>query len=233
MPSYFVSSFILFLLMFGIAQKGILAPKADIPSDIPFDSTIRIICYGGSSTAGFPFPPDWPHTYPNLLQDRLRKSLGPETRVINLGEDRKSIRDIRERLPADLKSIKPDLVVINTVVNSIKVDYRKDYPAVLQFASGSVPTIYLVLEPFFNKTFENGLPGPMPKDIETLLQLLRGLANGREVIAIGPTPTFQTHRDEFLFMDSTVHLTKFGNRLLADLLAETIASQRRPIKQKR
>ena len=88
-------------------QKGVHEEIFDIT---PRSNTFRVVCLGGSTTAGFPFEIN--ATFPFQLQFRLRNALLDNwVEVINLGISAVNSYTVLDLMPEVLE-IEPDLVLI-------------------------------------------------------------------------------------------------------------------------
>lgn len=77
---------------------------------LPLDHLQRVIVYGDSNVqAEFS---DLPATFPKQLESRLTLSLGAHVEVVNAGVVGYGPDQISRRLPGDLESFKPNLVVV-------------------------------------------------------------------------------------------------------------------------
>ncbi|HPM75836.1 MAG TPA: GDSL-type esterase/lipase family protein [bacterium] len=188
---------------------------------------VRILCYGGSSTGGFPFPRDWPFTYPPVMQELLRRDLDPAAEVLNLGVNAKKINYILSRMKEDLPRMQPSHVIVNSVQNNRNLSddkVRRQFVEALELCRQYDARPVLALEPSY---YLVGQTSGGTKEIrqyraqlEAKYALLRELAREQGVLLIDPAPLFRAHKDEFLFLDGSVHFTKYGHALMAQALAD-------------
>jgi len=221
---------VLSIVVVALSLKFLLsvAPKPQVEAAAhAANAPVRILCYGGSSTAGFPFPRDWPFSYPPLMQEILRCELDPGAEVINLGVNAKKIKYIRSRMKKDLPRLRPTHVIVNSVQNNRDLSdkkVRKQFVEALDLCRQYDVRPVLVLEPSYDLICRTH--GGTKKvrqhraQLEAKYALLRELARERGVLLIDPAPVFQAHREEFLFLDGNVHFTKYGHALMAQALAD-------------
>ncbi|HPM78179.1 MAG TPA: GDSL-type esterase/lipase family protein [bacterium] len=191
--------------------------------------TPRILCYGGSSTAGFPFKQNWEHSWPMILQAIMRVDDNPATETINLGVCARNMDYILDRLENDLKVYKPSLVIFDSVDNNLNSSIKKF--TVLTTRALALCRQYharpvLVLEPSYVAVYH--LPETWEKDrqrrekLQPYFEELRRLAKENNALLVDPNPVFHQFRERFLFIDSRMHLTKYGHILLAEVIAEAL-----------
>ncbi len=205
-----------------------IARKPEVNFEPRADNTPpRILCYGGSSTAGFPFPRDWPLTYPPVMQEVLRRELDPGAEVFNLGVNGKKMNYILSRMKEDLPRLRPSHVIVNSVQNNRNLsdeNVRRQFAEALDLCRQYDVRPVLVLEPSYYLVGQPLVEAEKIRRYRALLEakyaLLRELARERGVLLIDPGPLFRAHKDEFLFLDSSVHFTKYGHALMAQALAD-------------
>lgn len=209
---------------FSIAQQ-----KPLVVEPPPDASTPRILCYGGSSTAGFPYEKSWPHAYPMMLQNVLRAQSEARMEVINLGVCARNMGYIVERLESDLTSYRPGYVIFDSVANNIlssKKKFTERYLRAIDLCRQHNAQPVLVLEPSFVTVYT--LPDEWKKDQRRREKMLvfydelRRIAAEQNALLIDPTSIFYQYRERFLFIDSRMHLTKYGHTLLALILADAL-----------
>ncbi|MBI1318796.1 MAG: hypothetical protein GC168_07580 [Candidatus Hydrogenedens sp.] len=99
----------------------------DDPMEVPKpDGVRRIVCIGGSTTAG---GPRGDLTYPNLTEQRLRTALGDDRiEVVNCGVYAAGSDTVRKLLP-DILALQPDIVVQYNFINDFLPSHRGWYGA--------------------------------------------------------------------------------------------------------
>lgn len=119
------------------------------------NNTFRIFAMGGSTTAGFPYPPNV--SFSRMLKDKLEKNYpGIRFEVINLGisaVNSITMKDIIE----DVVEQKPDLIIIYAGHNEY---YGALGPAsgLLKFSNAAITNLYLSLKNFYLVQFlENSI----------------------------------------------------------------------------
>ncbi|HPQ70837.1 MAG TPA: SGNH/GDSL hydrolase family protein [bacterium] len=220
--------FLSIVLFFQFAKP---APTASEPPGRA--ETPRILCYGGSSTAGFPFEQNWEHSWPMVLQAIMRAEDNAATEMINLGVCARNMDYILDRLERDLKVYKPGVVIFDSVANNLRWPIKKFtvlYTRALALCRQYNARPVLVLEPSYVAVYH--LPETWTKDQRRREELLpfyeelRRLAKENEALLVDPNPVFYQFRERFLFIDSRMHLTKYGHVLLAEVIAEALLGPR-------
>ncbi len=208
-----------------VLGSDVIVPQVAREAPAP-DTRVRVLCYGGSSTRGHPFPVDWPFTFPAWLERLLRADIDPRAVVWNLGMDSKRITDIDERVEGDLASFSATEVVLYSVVNNLELDPERFRAGVRRFLDSTMvrhrgPQVLLVEEQDFNFVYEwEALPPHYA--------ILADVARERGAPLLDPTDAFRQRREEFLFMDRDGHLTKYGYHLLAKLVHGAMDSASQP-----
>ncbi len=219
-----VALFLSIVLFFRLAKP---APTAGEPPGRT--ETPRILCYGGSSTAGFPFVQNWEHSWPMSLQAIMRADDNAATETINLGMCARNMDYVLDRLENDLKVYRPGLVIFDSVANNLRSplkSFNAQYTRALALCRQYNARPVLVLEPSYVAVYQ--LPETWTKDRrrrEDLLPFydeLRRIAKENDVLLVDPNPVFHQFRERFLFIDSRMHLTKYGHILLAEIIAEAL-----------
>ena len=197
--------------LIGYHSKGRPRPAKD-----PTSAT-RIICYGGSSTLGYPYVD---LSYPKMLEQFIRRGVDPTARVCNRGIEAGTIKDIREMADGDVADLLPTHVVIDSVANNHGLKpatIRETFRETIARISRSCPKIYLVEEPQI--AILN--PDDQESNDIKMYEEIRRIGRERKVKVINPRGVFLKHRDDFLFMDGC-HLTYYGKILLARIIAEAM-----------
>ncbi len=141
-------------------------------------NTLRIVCLGGSTTAGFPFEVNI--NFPHFLKDFLEANApGTQWEVINLGISAINSHAVRFMLPEILK-LKPDLIVVYMGHNEFygalglaSTGRLGSNPGVIQFVLHLRRLrIYQALEMLINRF----LPSPKPA-AKTLMARMIKMAN--------------------------------------------------------
>jgi lysophospholipase L1-like esterase len=104
------------LLELVLRLAALLAPTL-LTRSRPLDATtgLHVLCVGDSHTFGVMVPPD--RAYPERLERRLR-AVGIDARVYNLGLPGQSSRQVLERLPDQLATYRPDVVLVWAGMNN-------------------------------------------------------------------------------------------------------------------
>ncbi len=183
-----------------------------------------IMCLGGSSTKGSPFRDDWPYSYPRLLEKRLQ-NLFPDIVVLNGGIDGMRLIDCLPELPALVNKFHPRVVTFNFSWNDFYSkrpdrqfihDYSQQLASANRIVAESGGSALFVLEPTFAELYLKSA------NAETMIALSRSLYRKLDLAIVDPYPRFADRRSGFLFVDRSVHLTRYGADLLADVLTEHI-----------
>jgi len=196
-----------------------------------------IICLGGSSTQGTPFYLTWTYDYPRqlegILQDRQK-----DVKVANAGVKASTSEYASKYLPRLIKAMHPDVVILNymnndspgiinifrPLLNGIRLSFIEDihwrkYNDCLEnivrlLRSNNIPCVF-ILEPYYYGLYQG----------ETVLVKTRNaileVASKEGAIIVDPYPMFIQEKDRPLFVDK-LHLTRFGCRLLAEIIADKI-----------
>src|SRR6187455_386402 len=93
-----------------LVQRAMLR-RAPTPSP---DAPLAILCVGDSNTYGL-YVPQW--SYPAQLLARLRPRFRGPVAVVNRGVPGQSAAQVAETLPADLRAVHPDLVLVLAGLN--------------------------------------------------------------------------------------------------------------------
>lgn len=202
----------------AVVTRVAVQKPADIEALAPRGpGTTRVLCYGGSTTRGYPFPAG--HAYPERLAALVASDASPPV-VENLAMAAGNLRSIAARVPADLAAFRPSHVVIDSVLNDAgtsPVDYAatlRDLVARVR-AAGAIPV--LVDEPDFDAVYRDR-PRSTP-----LRDALRTVAHDTGAVLVEPMPSLIAHREEFLFMDTIGHFTRRGHERMAELLRDALA----------
>lgn len=119
------------------------------------NNTFRIFAMGGSTTAGFPYPPNV--SFPRLLKDKLEKKYpGIRFEVINLGISAVNSITMKDII-GDVVEQKPDLIIIYAGHNEY---YGALGPAsgLKQFSNAAITNLYLSLKNLYLVQFlENSI----------------------------------------------------------------------------
>ncbi len=99
----------------GVTQPAIAAPG--LVDALQRPGGIRIVAIGSSSTAGSGAT-DAAHSYPALLQARLRAALGPDVTVLNRGMGGEDADAMIGRIGRDVIAERPDLVIWQVGANA-------------------------------------------------------------------------------------------------------------------
>lgn len=239
-PIFLLLSGILLLTPVVLCVQATLEHPAMSPQMAHTDYTTRVICYGGSSTYGFPFPAEWPFDYPLLLEEALAKDLDPLTVVINLAAPGLNLKDIRQTVERDIDILHPTHIIIDSVVNNLYADtydpfFEETLADVINLAREKAVWVGIVKEPHY-RLLRHALTGePVTEKMLvgalTYYDAIDRLAAEKEIVVIDPMPDFLTHVDEFLFIDGNVHLTKYGHARLARVIERAILDHPRKLPQ--
>ncbi|MDP8256660.1 MAG: SGNH/GDSL hydrolase family protein [Candidatus Alcyoniella australis] len=242
-------------MKWGSIDEEILLAKRSIYNGKPFPlykgSDYRIVVMGGSSTFGDPLNPGYDQVYTNQL-DMLLKSCHPQIadriEVVNLGSQSDSfdynILQTYEKVV--LAHMRPDLVVINCVVNNYMSTkklfnifhffylravgsrlepehsdterYRENLQRLLELARERNVKLLFVEEPL-NVDYFFG-----ENIISDFQQVLRDFCRENDLPLVEAQTIFEERRDEFLFYDF-VHLTYLGNRLMAERIFDKVQGE--------
>ncbi len=185
-----------------------------------WESKKNIVCFGGSSTKGDPFPEDWPHSYPSQLEARLRRDGRPDAVTFNLGLPAGTIIDITQRMAEDLEVLRPTHVVLYSIGNNVgevsPERFRAELHRFIDLATPHVPHLLLVEEQDFDLVYGWVTHGEAPPHN----RILKEVADERGIPYFSPRAAFQAEREHYLFIDQNGHLTKYGYGLLSRLIAE-------------
>jgi len=198
-----------------------------------------ILCLGGSSTEGSPFRHDWPFDYPGHLE-RILLKMKLDVVVANAGIIATTSQFAFEHMPDVLEALHPDVVTINYMNNDgsgslaealfylLKQigfshfekrfeNYRSQHIRnLVRLVKKHGAECVLILEPHFNDIYFGR--DPFPK----IRRLIQEIAVQEGAVVVDPNPVFKIEKDRLIFVDSNVHLTRFGTELLAELLAHPI-----------
>jgi hypothetical protein len=141
--------------------------------------------------------------------------------VTNMGVEGGTIDTIRRVIQKDLDAARPTHVVLNSVVNNHWFFDRsghlaRSFGSALQLLATQRERTYIVLEPELRFVRS-------PAEALVDHEAVRKIALEQGFSVVDPRQAFFQRREEFLFMDDC-HLTKHGNRLLAEMLAREILS---------
>ncbi len=213
---------ILTVFVIILTQKDTVSASFDLKSD----PTMRILFYGGSSTAGFPFESNWSKAYPVATQRILRRDLDPNMETYNFGTSGKNILYFSKRLENDIRTMHPTHVVINPISNSkgLSMDlFIEKVTYAINVCKQYNVQPYLLLEPSYNFILTANDDG---QNVLSRISQVHQLATDLEIALIDPLPIFSDHREEFLFIDDNVHLTMYGHALMARIVAESLLRQK-------
>ena len=102
-------------------------PYQSILAEKPADG-LRVLCFGGSATAGLGFSPNV--TFPRALEDMLRAALpGRPVEVVNLGIVAFSSAQVRWMVAEACQRYDPDLVVVYCGNNEFLEIHAREYAA--------------------------------------------------------------------------------------------------------
>ena len=206
----------------------------------------RVVALGGSSTYGEPYGPGDPRTYPAMLANRLAgdRCLGEDTvEMINLGTRGDQFRfRLMEEFEVALDAFQPDLILVNNVFNNYIADrtvfrllsagaslllHRKPSPdplaeafaarvqALARSAAARGVQVAFVEEPVNRDVFWGSNP------IAGYQASLKEACRRAGVPVVEAQEAFDRRRGQFLFYDY-VHLTRWGNRLLAQRITDRL-----------
>jgi hypothetical protein len=111
----------------GVNEAGFDGPEWAVEKT---PGTLRIVCMGGSTTAGG--NPQGPRgSYPHLLEQRLRELSGRTVEVLNCGVSSWTTAEMVCSWFLNVQDYQPDLVILHEVVNDTEArnwpDFRADY----------------------------------------------------------------------------------------------------------
>jgi len=237
-PIFLLLSGVLLLAPVVLYVQATLDRPAMSPRMAHTDFTTRVICYGGSSTYGFPFPEDWPFDYPTLLEKTLSDDLDPQTVVINLAAPGLSLKHIRQTVEQDIDILHPTHILLNSVVNNLYADaydpfFEEILTDIVNIAREKAVWVGVVKEPHYrllrHALTEKPVTEKMLAGALAYYEAIDRLAAEKEIVVIDPLPDFLAHADEFLFIDGNVHLTKYGHSRLARVIARAILEHPRKL----
>jgi len=81
------------------------------------EGTYRIVALGGSTTFGLRAEDG--HTYPELLEDALKKGGLKNVEVINAGVSSSTIKHIANLFNSEIVKLDPDMIIINSLFNNL------------------------------------------------------------------------------------------------------------------
>ncbi len=212
----------------------------EVPSTPPKPGEIVILCMGGSSTEGSPFNPDFPYDYPCLLEEELQ-ARGYPVRVFNAGISAASSWHARNIAPKLMERLKPHIVTFSYHENDLVAEQfstlrERFVPNVLLNLASRVPHVealrslidlceshhsipIFLIEPIFE--WVNGEKRHLSPDD----RIEYGSFLPPSIRLWDPLPLFREHEDDLLFMDSVMHLNRWGNLLMARYLATRIRAE--------
>jgi len=186
-----------------------------------------VLFMGGSSTEGEDYYRNEQLSIVKIVEKSLYKKF-PKLKTANGGVVATTSNYAIKYLPYLLYNLQPDVVVFNYMFNDQSIvwgsfvtdhvydRYRQKLRTLAKMAKEYGAQPVFIIEPYFPHIYQNS------RRFQDQITCIRQVANEEHAVVIDPRPVFSQRKESFLFINDTVHLTIFGNQLMAETVAPVL-----------